>query len=249
MGEKKNKSEIKIKEKYPYLAHWKERGFDKFPIIPPVEIIRIAEERILESFRRSISKSSYFEGITPKEQRRLEKQALALVDIKALVVQFCNERVIDGEEIILATWRETMGRILEGESRDEVLRDSAKKLLPKTKGGPFVMNENRRKMVKRIYGEMKDCIKFLRRLMEVPLINSEEYSWGEEGAFRELNDIKLFVPDVLTVFEEKELASLDEIPSIKDIALKIIARRLRKCSVETNPRHLQDLIYKTKLTS
>lgn len=96
-------------------------------------------------------------------------------------------------------------------SRDKVMRGLGNKILPSSTGGPFLLNENRKKSLKRVYQELTGCVKGFRRELGIPLNNTEPYEWGEI-AMDDISDILSDFPQFQLIFDETELPLLDQTP-------------------------------------
>jgi hypothetical protein len=81
-------------------------------------------------------------------------------------------------------------------------------------------------------------------MIDVPLTKTD--SWEQINENHE--DIEEYVPDVLDIFEKKELPLLIEKPSVRDTAIKIIHKRIKTCVLNTiTPRTLADILDKIKI--
>jgi hypothetical protein len=233
-----------MKQKYPYLAYWKKRGFDKFPTVPP----DVLKERGREAFRKSYRKhSSKYPLLNSEEEKVFEELVVELfkVEIDAITAVRYKNKV---DEFINHEGRRSLELrrkfVQEGTPREEIEHEWSKHSLPPTKGGAAIPNKNVRNFLKKSYIELVDCIKTIRQMIDVPLTKTD--SWEQINENHE--DIEEYVPDVLDIFEKKELPLLIEKPSVRDTAIKIIHKRIKTCVLNTiTPRTLADILDKTKI--
>jgi hypothetical protein len=231
-----------LKNRYPFLASWKEQGFDKFPSIPVSAIIEFYKKRFFDFLRR--------DGRSPLKEILLENRpengaiidaANELLDRDAKKWMF---RVAE-KMMIAETWAlgrlsaEARHRVINGEDREIVLRDLGRKILPQTKGGASIFTLDQKKTLKVLYHELQECIKEIRRQLDIPLKESGYYLGQNKP-----EDIEHFCPGIDNLFVEEELSFLIKNPSIADTAAEIIVRRINQC-IPTNltkPRALQNFL-------
>jgi hypothetical protein len=267
-----------MRDRYPYLAHWKKRGFEKFPSIPP-EVLRKAKIEVpknafREGVREGLRKREL--GLSDFEKTRIA-EALGF-DVAYLFPKDLEDnnplvRVLtDCEDFITALYEPTIEqnavtkmqdemnavkkkkgefvdqarkRIMTGEDYENVLRELGRELLPKTKGGGTTLTENGKRILKRLYLEMQDCIKEVRRRLMIPLksIPDDEIAhWDSIGNIP--GTIKQEIPEISTIFTDKELSPLVKGKPIADTAAMIILNRLKKhsCRLQITTRRFQDIL-------
>jgi len=216
-----NKASNKYEAKYPYLVHWKQQGFDKFPTVPPEKIIA-SEKKVPETLAAALGGILGDIALREQHQRKID--------------EYRRRKGIETAEL-----RAEFNRSF---SRTEIMKKWANSNLPKTRGGSGMPDEERRLIIKLIYYELIDCIKDIRKALDVPLTETKDDDWPMPA--ETIEDVKEMVPYADSIFEEKELPQLFKSPSIKDAALKIIHKRLRRFFYSSlSIRTLQDIIYKT----
>lgn len=144
-----------------------------------------------------------------------------------------------------------------GENREEIVRDLADKLLPKTHGGPG-FTKNQALILKYIHRELQKLIKDFRNKLKIPLRISSDFHKEKqevEKQKRERNEINSeeieeYFPEILNLLDEKEIAILITESSIAKSSLKIITKRLSG-SLHINQRvtstSLKNILSKTLL--
>lgn len=162
-------------------------------------------------------------------QKQIEKR------VEEIKNTFCNENLtaeafnqlweLSKPQLILwgASVLVAQMRIIKGDNRKTVLKDLGNKVLPNTKGGQLLSTPEQKIGLKVSYEQLKECIKEIRIKLDVPLIDSPGYYWNEDKA----KDIIEFFPDVLGIFNHKELKLITAKPSISETAAGIIARRIK----------------------
>lgn len=235
-----------FKKRYPYLIYWKERGFKEFPTIPPDVILDKAKKSFEKSYTKTLNNSVYSRFL-PEEvvQARLQEtlnSAKPLLD--EMTANICQAQI---DTTIYEMGMQDIELLkkfkINGDSRDKIIREWGRKTLPQTKGGPAILSRNVRYVLKKVYKELIKCIKEVRKKLDVPLTNTENYKYDSDVM---PGEIKELVPSILLIFNEEELPLLIDNPSIKDTAFKIMHNRLRRCVL--NPitsRTLENILYKT----
>jgi len=233
-----------MKQKYPYLAYWKNRGFDKFPTVPPDVLKKRGEEAFRKSFRKHRSK---YPSLNSEKEKVFEELAVELfkVETDTITAVHYKNKV---DEFINHEGRRSLELrrkfVREGTPREEIEREWSKHSLPPTKGGPAIPDKNVRRFLKKSYIELVDCIKTIRLIMDVPLTKTD--SWEHINENHE--DIIECVPETLDIFTKKELPLLIEKPSVRDTAIIIIHKRIKTCVLNPiTPRTLADILDKTKI--
>lgn len=230
-----------MKTEYPYLAYWKERGFDKFPTIPPDVIL----EKHRKAFQKSLKKNRGIHSrFISSEDEIVEMNMHAIDEEAAIRLQSTMDNAIYEMGLFCL---ELQGKFMYKDlSREDAKQAWANKFLPTTRGGAGLPLQNQRRILKQILSELVNCIKSIRRQLDVPLRVTDGHEWPVQES---PEDMKKYVPDIRLIFDEKELPLLVEQPSMTKTAIKIMHKRLQQ-HINMNlitPRTLEDLLYKTSL--
>jgi hypothetical protein len=219
-----NKSAKKYKAQYPYLVHWKQQGFDNFPEVP-ADVFLEAEKKEPETLAAALG-GGILSDIALREQHQRK------------IDEYHRRKGNENAEL-----RAELDR---GSTRSELMKKWANNNLPITRGGSAIPDERRLLIIKQIYHELMDCIKDVRKALDVPLMETKDDVWPMPA--ETIEDVKVMVPNAASIFDEKDFLLLFEHPSVKKAALEILHKRLKRSVY--NPftiRTLQDIIYKTNL--
>jgi hypothetical protein len=219
-----------MEDQYPYLVHWKQKGFDQLPNIPPEEIIKFYKAKALQAFRKS---SLHLIGLSEKNRESIEEAFLCEVEpiLIQMVAQRHEEKVLEAAFDRGFRCLEAEGKARLKEPRDRVMLNLGKQILPETKGGGIVFTEGSKRILKRNYLEMQECIREVRRYCNVPLKDIEDYDEAQ-GNMVDVPYVKNTVPWIGFIFTDEEIPRLALKPSIAETALNIMSRRLRKCRLK-----------------
>lgn len=236
-----------MKTEYPYLAYWKERGFDKFPTIPPDVILKKNREAFQESLKKNRGIHSRF--FLSEEDLKLRDSEIVEMNTPAINEEIATRlrAVMDNAiyEMGLFCFELQKRFMYESLSREDAKQEWANKFLPSMKGGAGLPLQNQRQILKQILPELVSCIKSIRRQLDVPLGATDGRNWPVQES---PEDMEKYVPDIRLIFDEKELPLLVEQPSVTKTAINIIHKRLRHIDMNLiTPRTLEDLLYKTSL--
>ena len=222
-----------MKDEYPFLYHWKQQGFDKFPQIPFNVIEKSLSIEIVKRFIESVREShpDLYEILTEKKPNNEDYEQV----IKPIAEKFAQiEQKVIREEWFMADWGQQIWElgtkalaaresIVQGHDRKRVINLFCKQAFPKLQGGASIVTPRQKEILKRIYLELKDCIKYVRRQSEIPLTRQNGFSWNEDQS----EYIKESVPDIEDLFADQELSFFTRYPSVAKTAYNIMARRLR----------------------
>ena len=249
-----------MRQRYPFLAHWKEIGLDRFPEfvldIIPQRVTAFYELEVRSQFRSMIKEDEVsrhqFEHLqmkSPQEAQQIEDDfvhkllhRIAQVKLEKWNTEYLD-RVDQEKNRIIDEVLGANKRLMGGDQREKVCRDMSNALLPSTKGGPSMLSKHKRVVLKMTYLELQNCIKEVRRRLDMPVNKPDDYhSFASE-------DIKELIPEIDHIFDEEEFSVLAKgTPS--DVALELILNRLSSAgelAIVITPRTLRDILGKTHL--
>lgn len=130
--------------------------------------------------------------------------------------------------------------MINGEDRETVLRDLGRKIFPQTRGGASIFTEDEKRTLKTLYLELQECIKEIRRKLDIPLKQPGVYDLTQDI----LENINHYFPEIDNLFLQQELSLLIKSSSIPDTDAEIIVQRINKCIPTniTSPRTIQDIL-------
>ncbi len=243
---KNTKGDDALRKKYPTAAKWKQEGLEQFPKLPLFFKLRniashgLDKKGLREAVRKRFQ-SPIFLGYTNKELKEMENFCVENGNILMALIRLA--KAVDKTQ--RDTLKERMKQITKMEvegSRKEAAKNLANALLPKTRGGPGCYFQDEELVLKCLYLELRDCIKLMRRHLDIPCKKTSGCSHNTiEDAKKELPDIS----DILTDEEIPDLIKQDYSPS--KAALKIISHRLKRSknlSRRLTPRAIQNIVYK-----
>jgi len=254
-------NKMQMKERYPFLAHWKKTGLNKFPTYYSEEILqgiftylaeerlRVEEEDLRKNFRNYFDQSPTFRwGLKSREEAYLLENSYIEAMRAELVQKYWSsfEQRIEDEierKSIDAGQREMQAYrdIIKGEDRGQVIRDFVSPL-PNSQGGKTLFTKDQKVILKCVYLEFQECIEKIRRICDIPLRDNHDYPWGYMD---ESEGIIMDIPDWEVIFKKSELPLITEYSSISDVSLEIISERLKACPLrKPSPRTLQNILDK-----
>lgn len=242
---------VSLKERFPFLARWKQKGFQEFPTFPPNLILRyialfgLDEKRLRQSIQKALSKSPFSFiplPFTYTKERFKELEDYYVMQGAILMAFLRMGRATEKEkDKIVNTVIKQRGRIGKGESKKEAQKTLGNEVLPNTKGGKEIYSMDEKVILKYIYRELNDCIKSIRKNLWIPLKKVSYY--GQEKP--DVESIKESIPDILDIFCDEEIPILiDQKFSVSDSSLEIISKRLRKAYRWLKPRSIENILNK-----
>jgi hypothetical protein len=219
--------------------------------IPVAGIFLNDDPNILENFEDALNlRFAAKMNLAIEQNEQNNRSAIKNIDLDKELDRLLKEWILDDtRRLIKAQWlkwgqlvHEARQKILCGEGRKGVLRELGDKIFPPTKGGPSLLTEDQKRTLKILHAELQQCIRDIRRALDIPLKKDSSYSWGTD----ESENIIEFFPKIEMLFEKKELPILTKEPSLAKTSLKIITKRInhsvRHVHKRIKPRTLQNML-------
>lgn len=231
------------KKKFPFLARWKQKGFQEFPTFPPELILPyiasfgLDTEYFRRLFREKVS-SEYPEFLRTFSKEQLKELEDSWVITAGWLMAYfrmgrayVNENDIIKNVVIKA--RDRIPKV----GYSKALKHLGRVLLPDTQGRRQTYSTDEPVILKYIYRELQNCIKEIRKALNIYLKRGfESDKWNIE-------EIKEEIPNIQEIFSDNELHIVTDpkfTPS--EASLKIISLRLEKAGRRLTPRAIKNIL-------
>jgi hypothetical protein len=222
-----------LAEQYPFLAYWKKRGFEQFPVPPPDFLI--------------------------EQERKFFKEAGLPIGNGLLSTVIVRDHLRDKEQLWLSTQGSKIEEILDEYKYGKLTwREAAQRLsnifLPSSKGGPAIPFEEERRALKWIYTKefmgTEGCLQKIRHSVGVTSTHIREggLSVAEEKEMV-IDEINETFRDILSIFDEKEIQLIFKYSRRRECALEMMYNRLKRLfhAPLNDPRGLKKILDRTPL--